>query len=47
MEQLEILDWAMLAIAKAIQETTDEEEKEQLQKKLRFLAKLHVREELG
>ena len=46
MEQLEVLEWAMIAISRLIQETEDGEEKEELQKKLRSLARLSVREEL-
>ena len=46
MEQLEILEWAMFGVARKLQETTDANERTELEAKLRQLARLSVREEL-
>lgn len=46
MKQLEILEWAMKAIATELQETTDNKRCAELRAKLRELARLSVREEL-
>ena len=46
MKQLEILELAMWAVARKLQETTNKEECAALRIKLKELARLSVREEL-